>query len=292
MADETTSVASSPEPASTPAPAPAPDETVNLEAPQQDTSVDSQTESDQLQPDDDDDDYELDGRKFRAPKSLKERMMLHADYTRKTQATAELRRELEAREQSFAQQAQQSEQEMDARADLRAAQKELERYRGVDWPQWMRQDPIGAQEARIHYEQTRETYENAKGFLDGTTQQRTQAAQRETAQRIEQTRDWAQKNIKGWTPEVDQKVTDFATRELGFTPSNLRDAINPQVYRAIHLAWIGHQAISKPAAPKPQAAPLQTVQARTAPGGHKSPADMSMDEYVAYRTRQNAARGR
>ena len=116
------------------------------------------------------------------------------------------------------------------------------------------------------------------------------ASDLETAQRIEQTRDWAQKNIKGWSPDVDAKVTDFATRELGFTPNNLREAINPQVYRAIHLTWIGHQAISKPAQKPTSAAPHQTVQARTAPSGHKSLADMSMSEYVAYRSKQTAAK--
>lgn len=291
MADETTSVApSAPEPASTPAPAPAPDESVNLEAPQQDTSLDSQTESDQLQPDDDEDEYELDGKKFRAPKTLKERMLMHADYTRKTQEAAAFRRELEQQREAVAQQAQQSEEEVRARGQLWAISTELERYQNVDWAAWEQSDPMSAQSGWRQYQELKDKANQTDQYLKGKAQERTQSVQRETAQRIEQTRDWAQKNIKGWTPEVDQKVTDFATRELGFTPNNLREAINPQVYRAIHLAWIGHQAISKPVQKPTPAAPLQTVQARTAPSGHKSLADMSMSEYVAYRSKQTASK--
>jgi hypothetical protein len=48
------------------------------------------------------------------------------------------------------------------------------------------------------------------------------------------------------------------------------------------------------AAPKPgtPAAPLHVVGAKANPPARKTVGDMSMDEYVAFRSKQNAAKGR
>lgn len=235
-------------------------------------------------PEDDDEEYDLDGKKFRAPKTLKERMLMHADYTRKTQEAAAIRRELEQQREAVAQQAQQSDEEIQARGQLWQVNQQLEQYAQVNWEAWEQQDPIDAQRGWRTYQQLKEASAKAESFISQRANERTQTAQRETATRIEQTREYAQKNIKGWTPEIDAKITQYAASR--FTPEQLRAAINPEVYQLLYEGWVGKQALTKQPAsttPKPAPAPLQTVQARQAPAARKSYADMSMEEYVAAR---------
>jgi hypothetical protein len=71
--------------------------------------------------------------------------------------------------------------------------------------------------------------------------------------------------------------------------------MNPLVYETLYLARLGEQTLKKGmAAPKPgtPAAPLHVVGAKANPPARKTVGDMSMDEYVAFRSKQNAAKGR
>ena len=122
------------------------DEPVNLDASDEDQDVE-----DELQPEDDDsEEFDWNGKKVRGPKGLKDGVLMHADYTRKTQETSALRKELDDRSQRLDQQFQASEEYLDARADLRVVTKELERFEEYDWTQYQQHrlnDPLSADEA-------------------------------------------------------------------------------------------------------------------------------------------------
>jgi hypothetical protein len=135
-----------------------------------------------------------------------------------------------------------------------------------------------------------------KSELEQLQHARTQQYEQETATRLAATREYAEKNIKGWTPERDAKLTNFATKELGFEMGTLRGALTPQVYRALHLAEIGFQALTKATAKPstPQSAPvevLETVKPKGNPVIRKTLSNMSIDEHAAlYRKEQEARR--
>lgn len=263
------------------------DEPVNLDAlAEQEAEAEADAGAEQPQPEDDDsEEFEWEGKKFRGPKGLKNGLMMQADYTRKTQETAAIKRELDERAATLAQQAQASSEELNARATLVAIEAQLKRFENVDWGTWEQQDWMAAQSAFREYTQLKEARGQAASFLGERQRARTEEAQRESAKRVQETREYAAKNIKGWSEDMDRQMSDFAMKELGIDGNTLREAAySPALYRALHLAWIGHQALSKPAvkaAPTP--APLKVVQAKASTPSAKSLSEMSMEEYAAAR---------
>jgi len=179
------------------------DEPVNLDASDEDQDVE-----DELQPEDDDsEEFDWNGKKVRGPKGLKDGVLMHADYTRKTQETSALRKELDDRSQRLDQQFQASEEYLDARADLRVVTKELERFKEYDWSQYQQHrlsDPLSADEAWNYAQHLR----NQKGQLEASIQQhdgrRTAEAQQSVAKRMQETHEHVKANLKGWTPEIDK----------------------------------------------------------------------------------------
>jgi len=261
------------------------DEPVNLDASDEDQDVE-----DELQPEDDDsEEFDWNGKKVRGPKGLKDGVLMHADYTRKTQETSALRKELDDRSQRLDQQFQASEEYLDARADLRVVTKELERFEEYDWTQYQQHrlnDPLSADEAWNYAQHLR----NQKGQLEASIQQhegrRTADAQQSVAKRMQETHEHVKANLKGWTPETDKQVIDFATSK-GITQDELRNTMDPRIYEMIYLARIGAQVLNKPA-PKPTAQakptePLKVVGGRSTPAARKSLGEMSMEEYAAAR---------
>lgn len=261
------------------------DEPVNLDASDEDQDVE-----DELQPEDDDsEEFDWNGKKVKGPKGLKDGVLMHADYTRKTQETSALRKELDERSQRLDQQFQASEEYLDARADLRVVTKELERFKEYDWTQYQQHrlnDPLSADEAWNYAQHLR----NQKGQLEASIQQhegrRTADAQQSVAKRMQETHEHVKANLKGWTPETDKQVIDFAMSK-GISQDELRNTMDPRIYEMIYLARIGAQVLNKPA-PKPTAQakptePLKVVGGRSTPAARKSLGEMSMEEYAAAR---------
>lgn len=269
-------------------PAIAADEPVNIDAlAEQEANAEAGEGTEQVtSPDDDDlEEFEWEGKKFQGPKGLKNGLMMQADYTRKTQETAALKRELDQRAAALQQQSQASDEELNMRATLVAIDAQMKRYENVNWGAWEQQDWMAAQSAFREFTQLKEARSQAASMLGERQRARAEEAQRESAKRVQETREYAAKNIKGWSDDMDKQMSDFATKELGIDGNTLKEAAyNPALYRALHLAWVGHQALSKPAvkaAPTPS--PLKVVHAKASTPAAKSLSDMSMEEYAAAR---------
>lgn len=230
---------------------------------------------------------EFEGKQYQVPKALKAGFMMQADYTRKTQDIAARGRELEERATAIAQQAQASEQEMAARASLIGIDQQLQQYSQVNWDQLEQEDPMGAQQHWRRYQMLTNQRQQVVQDLAARQYQRTQEAQQDLAKRIEETQTFAKQNIKGWTPELDSQIIEFA-KSKGATEPALKDAMSPLVYEMLYLARIGEQVLSRQASPKPKqqaATPLKTVAAKTNAPVRKSLSEMSMEEYAAARSR-------
>lgn len=229
---------------------------------------------------------EKDGKKYRIPADLKDGFLMQSDYTRKTQEVAEMRKSYETKMEEAARHYQTSQEVLEAKAYMLNVDTQLKQYENINWQQLANEDPMGAQQAYMHFQQLKEERGKVANYLTAEEQQRTARAEQDIANRLQETRQFAEKNIPGWTPEIDVKVVDFATKELGFEVEQLRAAVNPTIYRTLHLAWVGAQSLQKQnVAPKPaapQAKPLTTVSAKSNPATRLSPANMSVEQMAAY----------
>ena len=253
-------------------------------------------EGDESSPDEDLEEFDWNGKKIVGPKGLKDGVLMQADYTRKTQEVAAKARELEDRAKHIEQQSKASEEEMTARAAIISIDSDLKSYENVDWDAWEAQDLFAAQAGFRKFQQLKEARGQVTSFLGEKQKARTEQTQQETAKRLQETRQYAEKEIKGWSPELDSKITDFATKELGFDWNTLKGAYNPAVYRTLYLAHIGHAALQKQStAPKPTGQPapqpLTKITARANPPPTGLDDRLSLDEWTKRRNAQLAKRG-
>jgi hypothetical protein len=232
--------------------------------------------------------FDWNGKKVKGPKGLKDGLMMQADYTKKTQEVAATRKELEQRAERLNQQFAASDEYLDARADLRTITKELERFKEFDWSAYQQarlSDPLAADEAWNYAQHLRGQKANLEAAIQDHEGKRTAEAQQEIAKRMQETSDYVKANLKGWTPETDKQVIDFALSK-GVTREQMQSLMNPLMYEMIYLARIGQQTLSKPAPAAKQTAkpaPLQVVGGRSTPAARKSLGEMSMEEYAAAR---------
>lgn len=238
------------------------------------------------------DELEWNGKKFTAPKGAKDGFLMHADYTKKTQEVAQTRKELEERAERIAQQAHATEDELQHRATMHTIKSELERFKDFDWNayQLARQtDPFGADEAWNYKAHLQAQAQEVGQAISEAETRRSSEAQQEIAKRMNDTQSYARS--KGWTAETDKQVLDFAFSK-GADSKMLQEIMSPLVYETLYLARLGEQLLQKPASPKPTAppVPLTTVGAKASPPARKSLADMTMDEYAAYRDKQEEAK--
>lgn len=238
-------------------------------------------------------DVEYDGKIYQVPPELKEAFLRQADYTRKTQEVAEIRKQAEAVRAEAETVRQVAGEELNARVTLTNLDSQLKQYEGVDWNAYDPNDPLAEVEMSRHwrnYQALQQQRGQVANYLQTAEQQRSVSAQQETVKRLQETRSFAEKEIKGWTPEIDDQVTNFAMNDLGFPREALLNAYSPPVYKALYLAWLGAQSIQRSAAkPAPVAAkpqPLQRITAKSNVPSVKSPETMSMDEYAAWRSKQ------
>jgi hypothetical protein len=286
MSDETESLASELETPATPMPAPADNFEDN---PELGTLDDEGNELLETQPDDDLEEFEWEGKQIKVPKGLKDGVLRQADYTRKTQEVAAKAKELDEMRERINQQSKASEEELDARAQLRHVNSELERFKDWGWAQVQQlsqTDPVKADEIWKYKQHLASEKSGLEQTLSTAQQKRTQEAQQSVAKRLEQTRDHARK-LPGYKEgETESQVIEFA-KSKGFSEGELRAAMSPKVFEMFHLARLGELAIKKPAAkPAAPSQPLETVGAKSNPPARRNLADMSMDEYAAYRNKQ------
>lgn len=239
---------------------------------------------------------EWEGQKYKVPPSataaLREQLgQMSKHFTTTSQSNAAKAKELETRESRVAEQAKASEDEMSARLNLRHIDSELKRFENFGWTQYqtLRQtDPAAAEEAWAYKQHLISERAGAEGKLSAAEQARNDLAQKEYETRIADTEKFAREKIKGWTPEVNKQVMDFAAAK-GFSPGFLSRNMSPQLYETFHLARLAEEILRNRSAPKPPPpppAPLETVQSKT-PANDPRPRDSDdIDTWMRKRQKQ------
>ena len=235
-----------------------------------------------------------DGKKYVIPKPLESGILKNKDYTTKTQEAAALRKQLESREVEINQRLEATEQELDARAELRGISAQLSEYAKLtaeDWQYHLQQDPLGTQQAKLQYDMLKDRKAELDGVLSKTTAERSDKAQQALAKRVQDTLAEAPKIIPGWTNETANKTMDellsYATSE-GIPEQVLKDNWSPQLLKLLHRAHLGHNLLTKQAtAPKPAPTvipqPLQTVAGKSSAPTSGDLGNLDMEAYIAAR---------
>jgi hypothetical protein len=290
--------------ADTPAPG------VEADAPEIDAKAAEDIEGDgeepeEGQPDDDTEEIEHDGQKYKIPKALKPALLMQADYTKKTQEVAELRRTVEARQAEIQQQAEAQATTLQERATLTAVDAQLEQYQAIDWAQYAAQH--GTDAAVVAQGQWRQL-EAAKSQLQGEiTRKETEfRSQREltTASALREADQVLAREVRGYGPDLIKAVSETAST-FGFSPLELRDSLvgadgKPDVRAIKVLAELSelrafkakHETKTKQAQTAEKVAavqPAKTVGARAS--GYKPGLndDLPKDEWFRRRNAQIAA---
>ena len=254
---------------------------VEADAETEDAELDEQTAEA------DEEEVEYEGKQYKVPKELKDALLRQADYTRKTQEVAEARRQFEAQTQSFQQERQFHQQNLQEVAQVIAIDQQLAQYSQVDWNALADADPaqavkldrqfrdLQAQRAQIEYQVTQKQSEFA------------QRQQQEAARQLEEGRRVLEREIPGWGAEKAQELFLFG-KNYGI-PEQLLGTLNmPVLVKALHDLKQFHQfkakATAKPKAPV-QEKPVTRIAASKASGAI-DPDRMSPDQWLKWREGQ------
>lgn len=235
-------------------------------------------------------DFELDGQVFKVPDALKDGYYRNKDYTQGKQAIAEERKALISKQEEVVKLTQITEQEIDLRVDLTGMASRLTQYEQVDWETLENEDFVRAQSEWRKFQQLKENFNEKRGNLHNLQVERSQIAERDIATRIAETGKFAYENLPGMSQALDNKITDFAIKDLGYNPDTLKKSYTPQIYRTLYLAFLGQQTLNqqqtkaKTPQVKPQTQPLTVVSAKTGSSGRKSLHEMAASgDHEGYR---------
>ncbi|MEA3002168.1 MAG: hypothetical protein QOH81_956 [Sphingomonadales bacterium] len=236
---------------------------------------------------------EHDGRKYQVPKALKDAFLRQADYTRKTQEVADLRRAVEAERQAIRGA---GEAEVAARAQLVTIDQQLAHYQRIDWDAWEDQDPFEAQKGWRQFQQLQNARSQAAGQFAQVAQQRHLVQQQETARQIEEGRAVLARDIKDWSPQLAEALLDHGVSQYGFQRGEIEEFTDPRMVKVLHDAW-QYRSITRRQQQAQRHAAAQTAQPAARVGTSASPPKglddrLSVDEWARRRNEQVRKRAR
>lgn len=193
----------------------------------------------------------VDGELYEVPPALKDKIMLQADYTRKTQEVAEQRKQVEQAQAQLQQAAQMQQQSLAEYAQLVALDNQLQAYNNVDWNALYEQDPAEFVRAKEAVRDLKDTRTNLASQI--TAQQQAQHEQQNQIrlQAIQEGQKVLAREIPQWNTELATTLNRFAVEKFGFTPEEVNQVIDPRVVKLLHKAYLHEKQVSnKPIAQK------------------------------------------
>ena len=259
-------------------------------------AVDTSFDSSLIEPDappetetsveDDSEEVDYEGEKYKLPKKLKDALLRQQDYTQKTQAVAEQRKAVEAQAAQIQQHAEMSQRYVAEYAEAFALDKELARYKEIDFNQLTDSDPVMALKLDRQMRELQARRDQVVQTVTQKQQAQTIEQQRISAQRLNEGRAVLEREIKGWSPETAKALTSFG-QELGYTEAELAQVNDPRTVKLLHKAWQYDQLTkAKTAKPAPvtQERPVTRITASKATV--KTPATMTDHEFAQWRRSQ------
>lgn len=238
--------------------------------------------------DDDLMDVEIDGKTFRVPKDAAFRQ---SDYTQKTQALAEQRKEVEA---AIDRLNGASEAETKALANVAYIEAQIAQYNDIDWQQWDQMDPVAANKARWELTELNRVKDGAIGNYQHVRQHAQFLVKQETAKREEQQRKVLKERIPDWGDDKALAIVKFS-QSFGFSQDDLNViSTNATAIAALNELMEFRKVANKAATAKKIEKQQAIKPAPTVKGGAKVikglSDELSTDEWMRRRNAQVAKR--
>lgn len=225
------------------------------------------------QEEDDSEEVEIDGKSYKVPKELKDMVLMHKDYTQKTQAVAEQRRAIDERAQALESREQIMAQTFDKAVEFRDVQNRLSQYEQIDWQGLAEQDPVQATKLNIAYQQLQREAQTKWNALQQANSQAEQLTQQQRQQMLAQAEQDLKARLPDFGPQLAEKIFSATQKHYGAKPQELEGIATAWHVEALHdaMQWRALQAAKPkamravadaPRAIKPQAAqPKRSSQA-------------------------------
>ena len=168
---------------------------------------------------------------------------LTADYTRKTQEAAEMRKGAEAFQQEVQHQAQFNEQHLEGLASLQSMTAQLKQYADVDWALLEYQDPEGFKEHKYQRASLQASHEKLHAELSGRLNEHHAQAQAKAAEVYNYTVNTLREKIPNYGVEVDKGLVKAAV-DMG---KRYGIEVSVEKLRGMHdpLVWLGLHEVAR-----------------------------------------------
>lgn len=235
---------------------------------------------------------EIEGKKYALPKELKDKFLMQADYTRKTQELAQQREQSEAAIAQERARVEAEKAQIQHVAKVVALDERLQQYANVDWQALSQSDPVRAQQEFFTYQQLKDSRGALVQQIQQAEAQRALQEQEATARSMQQAQEVLAREIKGWSPEVAKQLRDVA-KSLGADDKEVAAIRSPWVVIALNAVKQLKELQSKAAkAPTPPpATPVKTITGARATAA-KDPDKMSIDEWMSAERKRLSKLGR
>tara|TARA_Y100000593_G_scaffold94483_1_gene193794 strand:+ start:2040 stop:2957 length:918 start_codon:yes stop_codon:yes gene_type:complete len=235
---------------------------------------------------------EYDGMEYDVPPQLKDALLRHGDYTKKTIELSTQRKAVEEHAALLEQQAAFQKETFEDVAAVRAIDQQIEQYNALNWPELYQQDV--AQAASLNH-QKQELESQRQQTINRLEQRRVQfESQRaeQHAKAIEQGQEVLKKEIEGWSTEMREQIAEYGVSQ-GLSPQAVGSISDPVHVKLLDKARRYDELVAKQKA-KPKA-PTEPPKAAVKVKGKranaaKDPDKMNMKEWLAMREKQIASR--
>ena len=231
--------------------------------PQAEPELEVQEKPEEEQPDDGTlEDVEYDGATYSLPRKLKDALLRHADYTRKTQSLAEERRALEARVREEMAQVRQRQSLAEAHAVVGKLDAQLAQYRSVDWAALKQANPVAAQQHFDAFSALARQRAQLHTLVSGKASHFSQQEKAERTRRAAAAHAALRTTIPDWGGAKQDALYRFASQAFGFRGEELTSVDDPRVIQMLHDAYLYRQSM-KDARVQPEqrrAVPVTRVQ--------------------------------
>ena len=160
---------------------------------------------------------------------------LHADYTRKTQELAEVRKAVETERAQAQELLKLSHEHADLVADWRMVQRQMDQLSQTDWDALSESDPLTAQKQMARLMQLQQAQGRIGAQLQSSMQDMTAKQQEAARAKLSEAEAQVRKAIPNWSQETAKALRDYG-QSLGFNESELSQVTDPRVVMLLHKA--------------------------------------------------------
>lgn len=186
---------------------------------------------------------EIEGKSYKVPKELKDMVLMHKDYTQKTQAVAEQRRAVEERAQALEQRERALGDSFEKAVEFREVQNKIAQFEALDWNAIVDANPVQAQKLTIAYQQLQREAQAKYAELQQTRGQVQHLTEHQHQQMLAEAQQELRARLPDFGPQLAEQIR-VAAQEYGLKGEELDGLTDARHVHILHdaMKWRALQA--------------------------------------------------